>query len=290
MLLDAKNEKEIVFFIGDNKHYLDFKTFTENNFHLNTIVIQLPSLLELSENLIKFKRPALVVLSLNLPADCNVHNFTDLIHEKSPLTRSLQLNFSSTETKNNSLNFYQNQVLVAEKIKDSLHIFKLLTENSLLKKTSITDALTGAFNHRYFWKRLEAEISRSSRTTKPLSLLIVDIDNFKVFNDTYGHLKGDATLKNVVKCLSENKRNMDTVARYGGEEFAIILPETTPQQGFTVAERIRKSTAKEHKIMISGGIACYPLHANTPTKLVYFADQALLRAKEKGKNQIILSS
>lgn len=167
-----------------------------------------------------------------------------------------------------------------------------------LKMLTITDSLTGLLNRRYLYERLKDELARSQRHGHHLSLLMLDLDGFKYCNDTFGHLFGDATLKEIAETLLSTVRSMDVVARYGGDEFMIILPETTESVAIEIAERLRDSVAKTVEfppseagtgpasLTASIGIVCYPEHADTIDFLLENADKALYRAKSKGKNRI----
>jgi diguanylate cyclase (GGDEF)-like protein len=164
---------------------------------------------------------------------------------------------------------------------------EILRENEELRRIALTDALTSIYNHRYFWERLESEFSRAKRYGRPLSLIMCDIDDFKKYNDTYGHPRGDAILKDVAQCLEKNRRSMDSVARYGGEEFGIILPEVTHSQALEISRRHLQTTQKTTGISLSFGVATFPEQAQSSTELVHTADQALLRAKAEGKAQVV---
>ncbi len=165
-----------------------------------------------------------------------------------------------------------------------------------VERLAITDGLTGVYNRRYFNSRLETELQRSQRFAHPVSLIILDIDFFKVANDVLGHLGGDTVLKQLAALLREKVRKVDIVARYGGEEFAIILPETTPTNAAYVAEKIRcwieeypftdQERLPHRNITSSLGVASYPAHAHTMEELIHQADESLYRAKEAGRNQV----
>jgi diguanylate cyclase (GGDEF)-like protein len=158
------------------------------------------------------------------------------------------------------------------------------------------DGLTNLFNHRQFQQILKDEITRSSRYTDPLSLVICDIDFFKKVNDTYGHPFGDAVLKTVAGILNGSiRQGIDTAARYGGEEFALILVKTDEAQAIETAERIRESIARtvqkspsgaDVHVTMSFGIAVLGKHARELGELVKKADKALYRAKEQGRNRV----
>ncbi len=167
-----------------------------------------------------------------------------------------------------------------------------------LKAESITDPLTGIFNRRYLMRRLKEEIERSHRYKTPLSLAIFDIDNFKMINDTYGHLVGDKVLILICSMIQENIRKTDFAARYGGEEICILMPDTKPSKAFHVAERIRTKIQEtsicfeqdgaqlQINVTVSVGIASLS-NANSPEELIKQADNNLYKAKRMGKNMVI---
>ncbi len=157
------------------------------------------------------------------------------------------------------------------------------------------DPLTGLFNRRYFEEALEREVRRGIRYNLPVSLLIADIDHFKMYNDAQGHHQGDDVLKEVTARLTENTRQVDVVARFGGEEFVVILPMTTKTHARLVAEKLRRSVEETKipgeemlpggRLTISLGLAAYPEDASHPTGLIQAADAALYTAKRKGRNR-----
>jgi two-component system cell cycle response regulator len=163
-----------------------------------------------------------------------------------------------------------------------------------LKKLSITDGLTNLYNSRHFYNQLKSEVDRSSRYTHPLSMLILDIDHFKEYNDRYGHLEGDKVLLRLGQVIKLLLRKMDSAYRYGGEEFTIILPETDNAEAITVAQRIRKAVKEivfipepglEASITISIGMTAY----NPPEEVASFiqrADKALYGSKEGGRDKV----
>lgn len=166
------------------------------------------------------------------------------------------------------------------------------------RQMAITDALTGLHNRRYFEKVLPQELERARRHGLTLSLLLIDADNFKKFNDTYGHPMGDRILATIGLCLGKVLRSIDFAFRYGGEEFVVILPETSKDSARMVAERIRQRViADSRKVLCSGmtdpvtvstGIACYPQDAADGGELVTLADSLLYQAKGTGKNRILV--
>lgn len=165
-----------------------------------------------------------------------------------------------------------------------------------LERLSVTDRLTELHNHGYFEQRLEEEFKRSSRFGHTMSLIMLDIDDFKAFNDMWGHPRGDDVLRKVSSVIRENLREMDIAARYGGEEFVVVLPETDTPGALAVAERIRAQVEaasfllgpldeEVHKT-ISVGVATYPAHVATAGRLLEAADAAMYRAKRAGKNRV----
>lgn len=165
-----------------------------------------------------------------------------------------------------------------------------------LKVLSMTDPLTGLFNRRYFRERLFEEMERVKRHGECFTAFLIDIDNFKVINDRYGHIAGDEIIKGVARTIRDAVRSMDVVARYGGEEFAVILPHTNKKDSFVIAERIRKSV-EEHDPAgsdldkwptISLGVAEYPDDAHNIEDLINKADKAMYAAKKTGKNKVVV--
>lgn len=157
-----------------------------------------------------------------------------------------------------------------------------------------TDALTGLYNRRYLEHALAREIARADRTTSSLALLILDIDHFKSFNDTYGHTMGDIVLKRVASTLKDALRKGDVLGRFGGEEFVVLLPQVTPKGALESAERIRAAVAEaslhpggpRRNVTVSIGLAMCPDHAERSETLIQAADRALYLAKERGRNRV----
>jgi diguanylate cyclase (GGDEF)-like protein len=158
-----------------------------------------------------------------------------------------------------------------------------------------TDGLTGLYNKRYFLRIIDQEIARSSRQNTSFSMLMLDLDFFKAYNDNYGHQAGDALLVEVGRCLINSIRAMDTAFRYGGEEFAILLPATSPDESLTVAERIRKGISQIEvpgtgKITASIGISSFPDDGTVSDSIIARSDAALYLAKRTGRNRVCQSS
>jgi len=158
-----------------------------------------------------------------------------------------------------------------------------------------TDGLTGLYNHRHFHKCLEQEIARGTRFGSIYSLIMLDVDLFKAYNDTYGHLAGDQVLRKIGECIVDSIRTVDTAFRYGGEEFTVILPESHLDDAYKVAERIRqiiesKMSSSAMPITVSLGVATWPSDGLMREEVIACADAALYRAKQTGRNRTCLSS
>jgi diguanylate cyclase (GGDEF)-like protein len=186
-----------------------------------------------------------------------------------------------------------------------------------LREMVVKDALTDLYNRRYFFYRLNSEIERAKRYGRTLSLLFLDVDDFKKFNDAHGHLVGDDLLRSLARILRANIRRsdekpsyeVDIACRYGGEEFVIILPEAVASQGVVAAERLRnkieatgavavaerirehveKAGWEEMHVTVSIGVASFPEHGDDLEALIKAADDALYLAKRGGKNQVVIS-
>lgn len=158
------------------------------------------------------------------------------------------------------------------------------------EQLAVTDALTGLSNRRYLERRLEEEILRSKRHRFPMSLLMLDVDEFKSYNDKFGHPAGDIALKIVASILSEILRGDDVAARYGGEEFSVLLPQTTSTEASAIAERIRQRVERtefpKRKVTVSIGIASVSTEIDRPDDIISAADHALYEAKNHGRNNV----
>jgi diguanylate cyclase (GGDEF)-like protein len=175
---------------------------------------------------------------------------------------------------------------------ENIHQYKTI------EKLSFTDSMTGVYNYRYFYKRLAEEMNRAARFGREVSLVIFDMDKFKQFNDEFGHQTGDMVLRKVSNLISRTVRSIDVVCRYGGEEFCIIMPDTGIENCKIFIERLRREISdiifdseplsKIDGITVSVGGAVFPLHSDTPDRLIYCADMALLRAKSLGRNRAVM--
>jgi diguanylate cyclase (GGDEF)-like protein len=167
-----------------------------------------------------------------------------------------------------------------------------------LEKLTVTDPLTGLYNRRFLEERLEEERSRSQRESHSFSLILADLDNFKMYNDICGHLAGDKALCKAAKLMRRSAREMDLVVRFGGEEFCLILPNTTKKESLFVAERLRRAVEADifpgetnlplGRLTVSLGIASFPEDADAIHDLIHAADLALYRAKDLGRNRTVL--
>ena len=181
------------------------------------------------------------------------------------------------------------------------HIQSALTnahKYDAIRRQVVTDHLTGLYNRRYFMNRAGEEIERSLRHQAPLSVLMIDIDHFKQFNDTYGHATGDRVLQTVARAIKDILRGHDICARHGGEEFTVLLPNTPGDRAFFVADRVRKTLSgtrytglglpPDVNITISVGVATCPRDATVLDELMELADKALYRAKADGRDAVVL--
>jgi diguanylate cyclase (GGDEF)-like protein len=174
-------------------------------------------------------------------------------------------------------------------------------ENASLFRQATTDRMTGLFSHHFFEKSLDEELERARRYNSTFSLVMFDIDNFKKFNDTYGHLQGDRIIREIAKLLCKSIRQVDFPARYGGEEFAVILPAVDVKGALVVAERLRKVVdtyafpsseggASLH-VTISVGVTEFDAETSyAPTEIIRDADRALFKSKEQGRNRVTVSA
>ncbi len=177
----------------------------------------------------------------------------------------------------------------------ALEIAELYEET---EKMSITDGLTGLYNHREFYRLLEKEVERSRRYGTDISVLMIDVDNFKIYNDTYGHMAGDMALRKIADAIKSSVRKLDIVARYGGEEFAVILPETNQAGAVSLAERIKNSVSSINfspeedefvRLTVSIGVCSMKNGELSPDKFISRADDAAYLAKKTGKNKICVA-
>ncbi len=162
-----------------------------------------------------------------------------------------------------------------------------------LERLSVTDGLTGLYNRRHLMGTLANEVQRSRRLRRAFSVLLADVDHFKQYNDTHGHLGGDAVLVKIAEILRQTTRGVDSVARYGGEEFLVMLIEAPIATAAAVGERLRARVAGEEfgggRVTVSVGAAEYPTHGETPEELIASADAAMYQAKGEGRNRVVVA-
>ena len=187
-------------------------------------------------------------------------------------------------------------VAVAENIALALANLQL---RETLRQQSIRDPLTGLFNRRYLEESLDRDLHRAQRQQQSLGIIMLDIDYFKHFNDTFGHKAGDVVLRTLGQFLKENIRGSDIVCRYGGEEFLLILPEACIADAKQRAEQLRQGIRQLDiqyqdsslgPVTISLGVACFPEHGSTGEALIRAADAALYCAKRRGRDRTIAQS
>lgn len=173
---------------------------------------------------------------------------------------------------------------------------ELKEANSALKEMAVRDGLTSLYNHRYFQEALARELARARRYQKECSVIFMDVDNFKIYNDTNGHPEGDRLLSTLSALISAHLRCTDLAARYGGEEFVLLLPETQKESALRIAEEVRVKveghdfrggeTQPLGRVTVSLGVASFPQDGNDPSAVVESADRMLYRAKHGGKNRV----
>ena len=177
---------------------------------------------------------------------------------------------------------------------------KMMKLYKIKEQEAITDALTNVFNYRFFQSQIEREIVRSDRHSKHFSIAMIDIDNFKQYNDSQGHLNGDKALKLIAQTIIDNIRKSDTLARYGGDEFVMILPELDKHQSKSLAEKLcmvigktkipRKISTRKVNLTVSLGISTFPDDGRSEDDLLKKADEALYQAKDLGRNAVCISA
>ncbi len=167
--------------------------------------------------------------------------------------------------------------------------------NQAIRDLAIRDGLTGLFNHRHFQETIGRELDRAVRYKRKLSIIFLDVDHFKQYNDSMGHLEGDKVLKEIARTIEGRMRSTDLAARYGGEEFVILLPETSRDDAWKLAEQLREKIAATPfsgsekqplgRVTISSGVSSFPEDGADAMTLVHHADEALYRAKQAGRNR-----
>lgn len=187
------------------------------------------------------------------------------------------------------------------KLEDAFNKAAISLRNShdRLVEAANTDSLTKLYNHKYFHERLSVELGRAARYRRPLAVVMLDIDHFKLLNDAHGHQIGDAVLQDVASIIANEARAIDVVSRYGGEEFAVIMPETSSGDALAGAERLRLAVQRRPfsgrdgecaPVTISLGVAQYPIHSTDQEGLILAADLAMYQAKSMGRNRSVVFS
>lgn len=196
------------------------------------------------------------------------------------------------------INMHELRVRIKALVKKKAYLDRLHANYEMAVHSAITDKLTGLYNHAYFEHFLGLEVKRSLRQNMPVSLMMIDIDDFKQYNDTLGHLAGDQILSELGLLIKTNIREIDLAARYGGEEFSVVLPGVDLKGAVTTAERIRlvihensfspELSSDSKTLSVSIGIAACPSDAEAVKELINKADMALYKAKREGKNRVCL--
>ncbi len=232
-------------------------------------------------------RAALKQVSLSIPVQTERDD--ELLAELSRSNNSV-MTAQRELAKKNAVLSQTNAALEAAQIELKAKQAALEEANIRLDALATTDGLTGVKNRRAFGEKLAGEVLRSARYGAPLSLLLLDVDKFKQYNDSFGHPAGDEVLKTVARVLGEQARTTDFVARYGGEEFTLVLPNTGAEGSLVLAERLRvaiESTSWPNRaVTASFGAATWTSEINTDTALIDAADRALYTSKENGRNRV----
>lgn len=223
----------------------------------------------------------------------NQKDISDIYYIISLENGDLPLGFIEVDNIISQVKFEEEQInflkIIAAQLSITLNNISLVDK---LKQISVTDPLTGVFNYRYLMEYLKKEVNRAKRTNSMFSVLLIDIDDFKYINDTFGHLAGDEALKILANTMHKISRNIDIISRYGGDEFIIVAPDTNKNNAIKFGNKLLKECPvltfkhKKEKIKLSIGIATYPEDTQSITKLIKIADSRLYSAKSAGKNQI----
>jgi len=270
--------------IGEELTDLDFPTRN----YFDSLIEDKPLLFKLSDDNSPFLEPD------NLSSKEVTNGILYPLYGPERLRGSLILLFPETKSVDSASNQYYGEIAAAVSIG-----FKQLISQQKAHKEAITDGLTKLYNRRFFMNQLTQEMERSRRYQNPLSLLMIDIDNFKNYNDTNGHPAGDTVLENVAQLFLKTVRKTDYVTRYGGEEFAILLPETPLEYATLVGEKLRRTieifpfeneeAQPGGNLTISVGVAEQSKELNSHEDFVIKADEALYKSKESGKNRVTLA-
>ena len=235
---------------------------------------------------IKNKKYTFLITDVNMPEFSGIELIKKVREEKIDISIIAMTGYDKNYTYMDVINAGANDFVTKPCNIDEIEakINRILTEKSVrdrLAKLSITDNLTGLFNQRYFHDRLEEEVNRAKRQNHPLSLILLDLDKFKKYNDTYGHLAGDEALANAGKIILSNIReNVDIAFRYGGDEFAIILVEANKEIVLNTSERLKKGFKEGDGVTASMGFVTYS-DGMSASDLIALADKDLYKSKNE---------
>jgi len=208
------------------------------------------------------------------------------------LDKTFEMRIAMSKCLNRPVDFRVSLLDLLINEKDFIHNPKVIEIKLYLEqeRKTVIDYLTGLYNKRYFDDALIREFNQAKRHKRNLSILLIDIDDFKKVNDNYGHGMGDEVLKNLAKIIQKNTRKEDTICRTGGEEFTLLLPDTPSEGAFKVGEKIRIEFNNEKLgsdfLSFSGGVSVFPKDSDKAEEIVYLADKAMYYSKYLGKNQI----
>ncbi len=252
-----------------------------------------------AEEVLRSAELDIVLLDLVLQEESGLDLLQRIRVETSSLPVIILTGYASVETAVKAMRAGASDFLTKPVDRDLLAVrIERAIELELTRRLANTDGLTGLYNHRVFHERLAEEVMRAHRYGHDLSVVLADLDEFKTFNDTYGHPAGDRALIRVARILKRSSRSSDIIARYGGEEFAVILPEAAMEEAHIFAERVREriektsfhdaDEAKSHELTVSSGIATLKPDESA-TNLLERVDRALYRAKGSGRNAVSLA-